>query len=209
MKKVLLPAMLIISTLGAPLMANDPHVGFALGLGFPIGEFKSRYFEDISHRFWSDSYDTGIGGQFWLSFPTDQKVAFRLNLGGMSTNGRAMCSNGDYRNLRHQVFSLGGDLQLFTENAYRHKGLYFIGGLSADFERFDESLYDIQEDYPMVTSRKSRLGGNFGIGHSFSFASGLRFTVEGVYHKTLTGTNRAVGDPIATDSLRTNFGLVF
>lgn len=217
MKHAFLPAILAISAIATPLRANDPNIGFALTLGFPTGQYSSYTYERLFKNndtgqtailHVTDSYDPGIGGQFWLSFPLDQQVAIRMNFGGMITNGSSV-SNVDRRNLRHQIWNLGADMQFFTENAFRHRGTYFLAGVSADFERFEESKWDIPTAYPweIETRRKNRMGGNFGIGHSFPFSSGLKFTMEGVYHKTLTGTDdRQFSN---SDFIRTNFGLVF
>jgi aryl-alcohol dehydrogenase-like predicted oxidoreductase len=76
----------------------------------------------------------------------DPKVAIRMNLGGQSTNGSNTAPGFDRINLQHQLFSLGGEVQVFpgTGSAYRHQGTYLLGGVSADFERFDRSFNDCE-----------------------------------------------------------------
>ena len=107
------------------------------------------------------------------------------------------------------MFNLGGDLQFFPQGtAFRHRGLYFVAGLSADFEQFDRSFGDPQYDYT-DTTRKSRLGGSIGIGHSFGYDAGMRFTMEATFHKTLTGNDVSAGDPPSTDFVKVGFGFVF
>jgi hypothetical protein len=65
-------------------------------------------------------------------------------------------------------------------------------------------LYDYTD-----TSRKSRLGATGGIGHSFGYDGGMKFTMEATFHKTLTGNSVSAGDPPSTDFVKVGLGWVF
>jgi hypothetical protein len=221
MKRLLIPTLLALFGPGSALQAQQPRMGVALNLVLPSGKFNN--YSGISHddqgnpfRF-NEGYDLGLGGQFTVSFPVDPKLAIRLNLSGHVVEGSNTAPGYDKINLRHTMFSVGGDLQIFTQSAYRHRGTYFIVGLAADFERFERTFgdfddydyYDYWHDDDIDTTRKSRLGGNFGIGHTFGLDAGVRFTLEATYHKTLNGNDSANDDPPNTDFVRLSFGCVF
>jgi len=201
---------------GAALQAQTPHVGFSLNLTFPTGEFASKtyppYYSPSAGYIipaQQETYDVGLGGSFTVSFPMDRNLAIRLNLSGSAENGTNRAPGEATINLRHSQFNLGGDLQIFPQGtAFRHRGLYFVAGLSADFEQFDRSFGDPLYDYT-DTTRKSRLGGTAGIGHSFGYDAGMRFTLEATFHKTLTGNDANAGDPPSTDFVKVGFGWVF
>ncbi|WP_291272086.1 hypothetical protein [Geothrix sp.] len=201
---------------GATLSAQSPHIGFSLNLLFPTGDFASQtypaYFSPSAGRVIApqkETYDVGLGGSFTVSFPVDRSLAIRLNLSGSAENGTNRAPGETSINLRHSQFNLGGDLQIFPQGtAFRHRGLYFVAGLSADFEQFDRSFGDPLYDYT-DTTRKSRMGGSLGLGHSFGYDAGMRFTLEATFHKTLTSHDVAAGDPPATDFVKVGFGFVF
>jgi hypothetical protein len=201
---------------GAALQAQTPHVGFSLNLVIPTGDFASRslppYYSSFDGHLvptQKETYDVGLGGSFTVSFPVDRALAIRLNLSGSAENGINRAQGEANINLRHSLFSLGGDLQIFPEGtAYRHRGFYFVAGLSADFEQFDNSFGDPQYDYT-DTMRKSRMGGSIGFGHSFGYDAGVRFTLEATFHKTLTSHDVDAGDPPSTDFVKVGFGFVF
>jgi hypothetical protein len=206
-------SVLLITTGFAPtLQAQDPHFGLALNLGFPTGDFRSKTYPATGSGTvtQTDGYDLGLGGQFTISFPVDPKVAIRMNLGGQTTDGTNTASGEPTINLRHQMFSLGGEVQVFPGmgSAFRHQGTYLLGGVSADFERFDRSFGTPNVDFT-DTTRKSRMGGTVGVGHSFGYDSFGRFTMEGVFHKTLSGNNLSAGDPPSTDFVKLSFGWIF
>jgi len=206
----------LILASGSALKAQTPHMGFSLNLLFPTGDFASTtypaYYSPSAGRIippQKETYDVGLGGSFTVSFPMDRNLAIRLNLSGTAENGTNRAPGEATINLRHSQFNLGGDLQIFPQGtAYRHRGLYFVAGLSADFEQFDRSFGDPLYDYT-DTTRKSRLGGSAGIGHSFGYDSGMRFTLEATFHKTLTGHDVSAGDPPSSDFLKLGFGFVF
>ena len=200
---------------GSALKAQSPHLGFSLNLTVPTGAFNSTTYPAYTDAFNNfvppqrETYDVGLGGSFTASFPTDRNLAVRLNISGSSENGVNRAQGYSDINLQHSIFSLGGDLQIFPQGtAYRHSGLYFVVGLSADFERFDRSFGDPQYDYTDTTS-KSRLGGNIGLGHTFGYNAGMRFNLEATFHKTLTGNDTGAGDPPSTDFVKLGFGFVF
>ncbi|WP_257312022.1 hypothetical protein [Geothrix fuzhouensis] len=200
---------------GAALHAQSPHVGFSLNLVIPTGEFASTTYPAYLNTSGNlvppqkETYDVGLGGSFTVSFPVDRTLAIRLNLSGSAENGTNRAPGYDTINLRHSMFNLGGDLQIFPDGtAFRHRGLYFVVGLSADFEQFDRSFGDPLYDYT-DTTRKSRMGGSIGLGHSFGYDAGTRFTLEATFHKTLTAHDVEAGDPPATDFVKVGFGFVF
>jgi len=204
--------LLAAAGLAPALQAQEPHFGFGINLAFPTGGFRSTTYpaDSVVTTPQTEGYDVGFGGQFTISFPVDPKVAVRLNIGGQSTDGTNTAPGYDRINLQHQLFSVGGDLQVFpgTGSAYRHQGTYLLGGLSADFERFDRSFGTPNWDETDST-RKSRLGGTLGVGHSFGYGGFGRFTLEGSYHKTLSSHDMAAGDPPATDFAKVSLGWVF
>ncbi|HEX9081533.1 MAG TPA: hypothetical protein VF768_04585 [Holophagaceae bacterium] len=201
---------------GRALQAQSPNVGFSLNLLFPTGDFNSKsyppYYSPSAGAViptQTESYDLGLGGSFFLSFPVDRTLALRLSFSGAANNGTNTAPGTSTINLRHSEFNLGGEMEIFPNGtAYRHRGLYFLGGLSADFEQFDRSFGDPLYDYT-DTTRKSRLGGTVGIGHTFGWDAGVRFNLELAFHKTLTGNNANAGDPPNTDYLRLGFGWIF
>ena len=201
---------------GGSLRAQSPHMGFSLNLLFPTGDFASKtyppYYSPSAGYIipaQKETYDVGLGGSFTVSFPVDRNLAIRLNLSGSAENGTNRAPGETTINLRHSQFNLGGDLQIFPQGtAFRHRGLYFVAGVSADFEQFDRSFGDPLYDWT-DTTRKSRMGGTLGLGHSFGYDSGMRFTLEATFHKTLTGNNTDAGDPPSTDFVKVGFGWVF
>lgn len=214
--KALLLTLPLLLAAGSQAQAQSPHMGFSVNLLFPTGDFASKtypaYFSPSAGYVippQKESYDVGLGGSFTISFPMDRTLALRLNLSGSVANGTNRAPGETTINLRHSQFNLGGDLQIFPQGtAFRHRGLFFVAGLSADFETFDRSFGDPLYDYT-DTTRKSRLGATGGLGHSFGYDAGMRFTLEATFHKTLTGNDVNAGDPPSTDFLKVAFGFVF
>ena len=202
--------------LASSLGAQDPHFGFAFNLAFPTGEFREKSYAPTSTVLATqkEGDDIGVGGQFTLSFPLENTVAIRLNFGGQSTSGSNTAPGYAKQTLQHNIFSIGGDFQLFINgSARRHRGTYFFFGPSADFERWDyreDAGSDHWHDYWDYTTyeRKSRMGANFGIGNSFGTHVG-RFTMEVGFHKTLSGNDAAKGEPPSADFVKLSFGWVF
>ena len=213
-----LKSSILLLALGAApaLQAQEAHVGFGINLGFPTGDFRSKTYPPSANVTSSqtDGYDLGLGGQLTVSFPVDPSFAFRLNFNGMSTEGTNTASGYNDLKLKHEIFSIGGDMQLFLNGgAIRHKGAYLLAGISADFERFDRSnsstFSDWWGDANTDTTRKSRLGGNFGFGNSFGYGGGTHFTLEVGFHKTLSGNDQARKEPPSSDFMKVSFGWVF
>lgn len=208
-----LMALGILAAGAAPaLQAQDPHFGFAMNLSFPTGEFRSH---DIPANAvfgrQNEGFDAGFGGQFTISFPLEQSVALRMNFGGQSTSGSRTEVGYPNQDLQHNIFSLGAEMQFFLGgNANRHRGTYLFLGPSADFERWDYTHDNHWDEYWDSTTydRKSRLGANFGFGHSFGYQSG-RFTMEFGFHKTISGNDISRGDPPSSDFAKLSFGWVF
>jgi len=209
MSRIQLPLFLLLgATLAA--QAQEPRIGLGLNLSIPTGAFSRTVYpaNGTVTTPQTETYDLGAGGQLTATFPVDQHLAFRAVLAAQYTGGNNTAPGYDRINLQHNLFSLGGEIQIFTESAFRHKGPYLFGGVSADFERFDRSFGDVNVDYT-ESSRKSRMGGTVGIGHSFGLGGSPRFTMEAAYHTSLTGTDTAAGDPPATSFVRVMFGWVF
>jgi hypothetical protein len=210
----------LILASGSALKAQSPHMGFSLDLMVPTGEFSSKtypaYYSNSAGRVipaQTESYDIGLGGTFTVSFPVDRNLAFRLNLNGSSENGTNRAPGESTINLRHSQFNIGGDLQIFPNGtAFRHRGFYFVAGLSADFEQFERSFGNLNYYYNndgIDTTHKSRLAASGGIGHSFGGDYGMRFNLEATFHKTLNGNNVDAGDPPSSDYVKVGFGFVF
>jgi hypothetical protein len=218
MRRTLLPALAMILALPAAAQAQSPHFGVALNLLVPTGEFNQSELHYVhptgGPSTIKEGYDTGLGAQFWVSLPVNRTVAFRFNLSGSSNDGSYDDPNYPRYNARQTMFSIGTELQLFLqEGAFSHKGSYLYGGIAADFERFDLGYGDLNSNGYYYnsdivdTTRKTRLGGNFGFGHSFGYAGGVRFNMEVGYHATLQ--DRKAGDPPKSDSVKIGFGIVF
>lgn len=215
-RAILLTALPLLLASGGALRAQSPHMGFSVNILFPTGEFNSKsyppYYSPSAGYViptQTEGYDLGLGGTFYLSFPVDQSLALRMSFSGAAENGTNTAPGEATINLRHSEFNLGGELEIFPNGtAYRHRGLYFLAGVSADFEQFDRSFGDPGYDYTNTT-RKSRMGATGGIGHSFGYDAGARFTLEFTFHKTITGNNANAGDPPNTDYMRLGLGWVF
>jgi hypothetical protein len=198
--------------------AQDPHFGFGLNLVIPTGGFSSTTYPPTADILTPqrEEYDLGLGVQFFVSFPVDPHIAFRLEFAGQSESGNNRAEGYDTIHLRHSLFSLAAQVEIFPGmgSAVRHKGTYLLGGITADFERFNWSYDDTYSDYydyydNWHSEQKNRMGAQIGIGHAFGYGGGGRFTVEAVYHKTLTSHDIGAGEHPATDFLRLGFGWVF
>jgi hypothetical protein len=212
--------LLVSALVPAVSRAQDPHFGVGLNLVIPTGGFSSTTYPPNADILTPqrEEYDLGLGAQFFVSFPVDPHFAFRLEFSGQSESGSNRAEGYETIHLRHNMFSIAAQAQLFlgTGNAYRHKGSYLLGGISADFERFnwsyDDSYYNDDYDYyydNWHTEKKNRMGAQIGFGHAFGYGGGGRFTVEAVYHKTLSSHDIDAGEPPSTDFLRLGFGWVF
>lgn len=214
MRSTLLPALALALALPAAAQAQSPHFGVALNVVVPTGEFSQTTYaiSPSGTQRPKEGYDTGLGAAFWVSFPANRTLAFRLNFSGSSNDGTYDDPGVVHYNARQSMFSIGGELQIFLqEGAFSHKGSYLFGGVAQDFERFDLGYGDLNNNYYnsdiVDTTRKTRLGANFGFGHSFGYAGGMRFNMEVGYHATLQ--DRRAGDPPKSDAVKIGFGVVF
>ncbi|MDR3669624.1 MAG: outer membrane beta-barrel protein [Holophaga sp.] len=217
MEKVRVATFILALSLAVPLAAQDPHFGLGLSLSIPVGGFNSTDYGPSGSQGSpsNEGYDTTLGGQFTVSFPVAQQLAVRLDIYGQSTTGEDTAPGLVTYNLRHQLFSLGGEAQYFlgTGDAYRHRGAYVVGGLSMDLENFKSSYGD--PDWFGYSVNKTRLGGLVGAGYSFRPFGRWRTNAEVAFHKTLTGdatstqpTSDSPGTPPA-DFFRLTYGVVF
>ena len=212
----LLPA-LTLALAATSAQAQDMHPSITIDLIAPTGGFNSTTYPVGTSGLLSpqtEAYDVGLGLDFGLSFPTSRMTAIRLNFAANANSGTNTAAGYDTINLRHSQLSIGGDLQIFpNKGAYRHRGFYFVGGLSADFEKFERSFgnfsYWDNYYYGVDSTNKSRMGGEIGFGNTFGGDAGARFTLEVTYHTSLTGHNADAGDPPSTSYVRAGFGWVF
>jgi hypothetical protein len=206
-------ASLVAIGLASSLGAQDPHFGFAFNLAFPTGEFREKTYPPTSTVTTSqkEGFDIGAGLQFTMSFPIEKAVAFRMNFGGQSTSGTNTAAGYSTLNLRHNLFSLGGEVQFFMNgSAVRHRGSYLFFGPSADFESWDYTHDHNHDNWNDDTTyqRKSRMGATLGFGNSFGSSRG-RFVTELAFHKTLSANDVAKGEPPSADFVKLSFGWVF
>jgi len=198
------------------LQAQSYNFGLAFNIGAPLGEFREKTYPatlDVLAK-QAEGYDIGYGGELTMSIPIQKNLAFRVGLGGMTTKGTNTANGYDTIYLRHNMFFLSAEAQVFFDDAYNHSGTYLAFGISSDFERF-ERAFDDDWDYwdyyhsERDVTRKSRMGGTIGIGHTFYRGNGINFTTELSYHLTLTSKDINRGEPHAVDFLKIRFGLVF
>ena len=212
----LIPLMALALVSGTALRAQAPHIGFTIDLVNPVGDFSSKTYPPTANVTTpqTEAYDVGLGVGFTVSFPLERVVALRVNLNANSNDGKNTAPGYSTIDIRHTMFSVGGDIQIFPgQGAYRHRGFYFLGGVSADFESFQQRdpnyVYSNYYDEYYTTDRKSRMGANIGFGHSFGGDAGARFTLEVTYHTSISDHDVSAGDPPATSFVRAGFGWVF
>jgi len=208
-----LPCIALALTSLASLHAQHPNFGLAFNVLAPSGQFREIVYSPYDGVSVNqvEGYDVGVGGQFTMSFPLQKNLAFRVGIGGTSMIGTNTAPGYDTIHLRHTMFSLCGEWQLFFSDAYRHRGTFIVAGISSDFERFARSFDEYKWDYDyseLDVTRKNRLGGTVGIGHTF-YGSLFNFTIELSYHATLTNKDFNRNEPPAADFFRFNFGFVF
>jgi hypothetical protein len=213
-----IPCIALVLASVAFAQAQSPNGALSLSVSLPVGEFAEKTYGPTNNvnAKQTEGYDGGIGGQFTMSFPLSRNAAFRAGLGFNSSRGTNTAPGYDTVYLRHSMFSLTSELQIFTQNAYQHKGSYIVAGISSNFERFERSFDDFWDDdyyysygIERDVERKTRLGGIIGFGHTFFTGSGINFVTEISYHTTLTKKDFYRDDPPATDFIKITFGLVF
>ena len=185
MRKWILAGIALGLVTGGTLAAQEPRFGLGFTVNVPTGALNSS-----TQAGATDTYNTTLGAQFTVSWPLSSQVALRLNVAGATFDGSRNWASGGGYNLQDEMLNVGGDLQIFLGqgSARRHVGAYLIGGLSADMERFTGSTDD-PGFYPDYSVNRTRLGAQAGLGYSCPDAGRMRWTLEGVFHKTLTGTD--------------------
>ena len=183
-----LPTLITLALAAGPLAAQEPMYGLGMVVAGPVGALNSTTYASGA----AESYNSGLGAQFTVSWPLDRSLAVRLNLGGTTYNGTATQGASNW-NLYDATVSFGAEAEYFlgAGNANRHLGTYLIAGLALDFERFSTSSWD-----PYTVSSaidKNRLGANAGLGHTFRSYRRWCWTLEAVYHQTLTDTATNAG----------------
>ena len=217
MEKARIATITLALALGFPLAAQEPHFGLGLSLAIPTGAFSSTSYPAGGPGVpaATESYDNTLGGQFTVSFPMNKALAIRLDVYGQTTSGENDAPGYLSYNLQHELLSLGGEAQFFPQpgDAYRHRGAYLLGGLSADFERFTSSYGN--PDWSGSSINRTRLGGLVGAGYSFRPFGRWRTNAEVAFHKTLGGydtttapSSYAPATPPA-GFLRLTYGVVF
>lgn len=194
---------------GPALAAQEANFGLGLTLGVPTGALNSSSYPDGV----TETYNSGVGAQFTVSWPVQPALAVRLNLSGITFDGTGSAPETYNWNVQDSIFSIGGEAEYFLPDgsASRHLGTYLFGGLHSDFERFAASDYD-PSAFAATTVNKTRLAGTLGVGHTFRYYGRYKWSVEAAYHKTLTGTDSnddaGVGFP-AADYLKLYLGFAF
>ena len=194
---------------GIPLAAQDVNLGLGIMVGLPTGALDSTSYPDGA----TEAYSSGLGAKFTASWPVAHALAVRLNVSGITFNGTGSAPQTYNWNVQDSMFSVGGEAEYFLPDgsAERHLGTYLVGGLHSSFERFSASNYD-PGFYPATTLEKTRLAATAGLGHTFRAYRRTRWSLEAVYHKTLTGTSSndaaLVGFP-ASDYVELYTGFVF
>lgn len=218
MRRTALTPLMALALAAPSLQAQDFHPLVTIDLIAPTGDFNSKTYpinydpnSSTPGSPQTEQYDIGLGVNFALSFPTSRVTAIRMNFAGTSNTGKNTAPGYSDLDLRHSSFNLGGDLEIFPNGgAWRHSGFYLLGGLSADFEKFEYSDNGFDSYWSNTTSvNKNRMGGEIGFGNSFGGDAGPRFTLEVTYHTSLTDHDVNAGDPPATSYVRAGFGIVF
>jgi hypothetical protein len=148
-------------------------------------------------------YDPGFGARFTLTFPLFFKfLALRAGAGFAYNAGANTAYGYPDLGLGYMAFGATGELQIFFDESFKHRGTYIFGGAAINNETFTESDTSF-------TARKVRLGATAGLGHTFAPKTGKGgWTIELAYHATLTD-KEAVGGVIAADHIRVGGGYVF
>jgi hypothetical protein len=180
--------------------------GFYAGAGIPMGEFGGM---DVPATpampvAQSEGYDPGVTARFTMTFPLFFRYLGLRAGAGFAYNTGANTAYG-YKDLglTYIAFGASGELQIFFDESYRHRGTYIFGGAAINNETFSESDTSFME-------RKVRLGATAGLGHTFTRPGGRGgWTIELAYHATLSAKDTAAGDKVAADHIRVGVGYVF
>jgi hypothetical protein len=181
--------------------------GLHAGVGIPMGDFGGRdYPAESSPVAQSEGFDNGFGGRFTLTFPLPfRQLGFRAGVGFMSNVGSNTAPGYQDIDLTYTATGVSGELQVFFDESYRHRGTYIFGGATLNNDAFGWSRGNYSEAFSKV-----RFGGTLGLGHTFTAHGGKvgGLTLELAFHTTFTGTGSA-GDPVGADYLRLSAGYVF
>jgi hypothetical protein len=202
----------------ATLQAQSPNYSLSIFLNVPTGNYAMTQYEEMvdgSKLIATETYDTGPGSAFGISFPMQHNLAMRVGLWATTTDGTSTIPREDKIYLKHSILGISGDFQFFVGdgNAYGHTRAYLTAGISYNFETFERSFYDLRndpvpldEDY--ISDKTDRLALTFGMGYTFG-QDGIRLTTEMSYHVTISSKNFALGNQIPTNFFRIGFGFIF
>jgi len=183
--------------------------GFYASSGIPMGDFAGVEFPATIHFpvAQSEGYNPGFGGRFTMTFPLFFKhLALRAGAGFMVNSGSNTAPGYSNVDLNYIAFGASGEVQIFFNESYRHRGTYVFGGATFNSETFQESSDGFTDNV-----RKMRLGGTAGIGHTFASAQRKAggWTLELAFHTTLSAKDTSIGDPVSADYVRLSAGFVF
>jgi hypothetical protein len=185
------------------------NVAFGLyaGVGVPVGDFGGVDVPAIPSDLpvpQTQGYDPGVTARLTMTFPLFSRfLAFRAGAGFAYNGGTNTAYGYPDLGLGYLAVGAGGELQVFFDESFKHRGTYVFGGAAVNNETFSES--DTSH-----TVKKTRLGATVGLGHTFSPKAGKGgWTIELAYHATLSGKDTNAGDPIAADYIRLGVGYVF
>jgi hypothetical protein len=180
--------------------------GLYTAAGVPVGNFGGIDIPAIPGSLLvpqTKGYDPGFGARLTMTFPLFSRLlAFRAGAGFAYNAGAITAYGHPDIGLGYTAVGAGGELQVFFDESFKHRGTYVFGGAAVNNETFSES--DTSH-----TTKKTRLGATAGLGHTFSPRTGKGgWTIELAYHATLTDRN-AAGGTVAADYVRLGAGYVF
>jgi hypothetical protein len=187
------------------VMRRNVTFGLYAGAGVPMGDFGGV---DVPATpdfpvLQSQGYDPGLCARLTVTFPLFKKLGFRAGAGFAYNWGTNTAPGYADIGMGYMAVGAGGELQVFFDNAYLHRGPYLFGGATVNNETFTQTGTSF-------TERRVRLGATAGVGHSFrALSGGGGWTIELAYHATLSGKDTASGDPVAADYVRLGVGYVF
>jgi hypothetical protein len=143
-----------------------------------------------------------MSGRFAATFPLLSGHLGLRAIAGFAYNSGANTAHGyPDLGLGYLAVGAGGELQVFFDESFKHRGTYVFGGAAANNETFTESDTSF-------TTKKTRLGATAGLGHTFAPRTGKGgWTIELAYHATISGKDTA--GTIAADYIRVGAGYVF
>jgi hypothetical protein len=179
--------------------------GLYAGAGVPVGGFGGIDIPAIPGSLavpQTKGYGPGVTARLTTTFPLFFKFLALRAGAGLAYNAGAVTAYG-YPDLGLAYTAVGasGELQIFFDESFRHRGTYIFGGAAIDNETFSVS------DTSFAT-KTTRLGATAGLGHTFTRPGGRGgWTIELAYHATLSDRDAAGG--VAADYIRLGVGYVF